>query len=104
MRLAFTVYLEREDGGVWSALCVELPGCISQGTTEHEAMENIVEAIELNVEYLQSQGRPIPSAKVDNLDGAFAVADLRDEEIRARYPHLDAGLIKNAEKRTLLVA
>mgnify|MGYP001578653157 FL=1 len=36
--------------GDWAAWCPELPGCASAGVTEHEALINIREAIEL---YLQ---------------------------------------------------
>lgn len=32
------------DGG-YVATCLDLPGCASQGETEHEALENLVEAI-----------------------------------------------------------
>ena len=31
----------------WAICCPELPGCISAGITEAEALENIKEAIEL---------------------------------------------------------
>lgn len=34
----------------WSAWCPELPGCVSAGETEEEALENIREAIELYLE------------------------------------------------------
>ena len=34
----------------WAVWCPELPGCVSAGITEEEALENIKEAIEL---YLQ---------------------------------------------------
>lgn len=33
------------DGG-WIAECVELPGCMSQGETEAEALENLADAID----------------------------------------------------------
>ena len=36
--------------GDWSAWCPELPGCVSAGETEEEALENIREAIELYLE------------------------------------------------------
>lgn len=44
--LEFTVEVEADelDGG-YIAECVELPGCMSQGETEEEALENIVDAI-----------------------------------------------------------
>ena len=31
----------------YSAVCPELPGCATDGETEHEALKNIKEAIEL---------------------------------------------------------
>ncbi|MCW6037134.1 type II toxin-antitoxin system HicB family antitoxin [Spirulina subsalsa FACHB-351] len=42
----------------WAIWCPELPGCISAGTTEQEALDNIREAIAL---YLQ------PDADVENI-------------------------------------
>jgi predicted RNase H-like HicB family nuclease len=41
-----TVNTERDelDGG-WIAECVDLPGCMSQGETEEEALENLADAI-----------------------------------------------------------
>jgi predicted RNase H-like HicB family nuclease len=39
------INLTRDDGGWIVAECSELPGCISQGKTEAEALANISEAI-----------------------------------------------------------
>jgi predicted RNase H-like HicB family nuclease len=36
-----------KETGDWAIWCPELPGCVSSGKTEEEAMENIREAIEL---------------------------------------------------------
>ena len=44
MQLA--VVLERGEDGYLVAECPTLPGCISQGRTEDEALRNIREAIE----------------------------------------------------------
>lgn len=41
--------IEDEEGG-FAAICPELPGCVSQGETEAEAMENVTEAIQLYLE------------------------------------------------------
>ena len=41
--------------------CPSLPGCISQGRTETEALENIKEAIELWIEDAQEHGEIIPT-------------------------------------------
>lgn len=34
----------------WAIWCPELPGCVSAGETEEEALENIREAIQLYLE------------------------------------------------------
>ena len=44
----------------WVVECPSLPGCISQGRTREEALDNIREAIDLYVETLVEQGKPIP--------------------------------------------
>jgi len=39
------VTLERDESGMIVAECPAIPGCVSQGQTESEALENIREAI-----------------------------------------------------------
>ncbi len=53
------VRLERDEDGVWVAACPSLPGCISQGKTEKEALKNIKEAIKLHIRSLAEDGLPI---------------------------------------------
>ena len=43
----------RGEDGYWIAECPSLPGCISQGQTRQEAIENIREAIALYIEALE---------------------------------------------------
>ena len=57
----FTVILERETDGGFSVYVPSLPGCASQGETEHEALANIREAIEAYLMSLRDDGLPIPS-------------------------------------------
>jgi len=46
--MKFRVVLEYDAGAQsWSAVCPELPGCTSAGTTEEEAREGIAKAIRL---------------------------------------------------------
>ncbi len=49
-----------EDGFV-IAECPVIPGCISQGRSREEALENISEAIELCLENQASEGWELPS-------------------------------------------
>jgi len=37
--------LRKGEDGFFVAECPQLPGCMSQGATEHEAVENMVDAI-----------------------------------------------------------
>lgn len=54
-----TLFYEGEDG-YFVAEVPSLPGCISQGKTREEAIDNIKEAIALYIEVLKEQGKPIP--------------------------------------------
>ena len=52
----FTVTIEKDKKtGYYTAQCVELPAAISQGKSEEEAKENVKEAIELVLEYLEDK-------------------------------------------------
>ncbi len=48
--MKLSVVLEPSDDGGFTAVVPSLPGCISEGNTREEAVENIREAIELYLE------------------------------------------------------
>ena len=49
--MKWRVILEPDsETGDWAVWCPELPGCVSAGETEQEALENIREAIALYLE------------------------------------------------------
>jgi len=54
--MKFLVTLERDEAGWIVAECPALPGCVSQGKSESEALENIKEAIELSLETRRAEG------------------------------------------------
>lgn len=56
------VIIKRGEDGFWLAECPSLPGCISQGQSREEVVQNIREAIEGYVEVLEEEGEPIPLA------------------------------------------
>ena len=56
------VTLERDETGTIVAECSAIPGCISQGRTEEEALANIREAIQACVEARAASGTPITVA------------------------------------------
>jgi predicted RNase H-like HicB family nuclease len=49
-----------EDGYI-VAVAPSLPGCISQGSTEDEALANIQEAVELCLESMEEEGWSLPA-------------------------------------------
>jgi predicted RNase H-like HicB family nuclease len=57
MKLIVTV--ERDETGMIVAGCPSIPGCISQGKTEAEAMGNIREAILVCIEARAAGGMPL---------------------------------------------
>jgi predicted RNase H-like HicB family nuclease len=56
--MVFKVVLEPSSDGGYTALVPALPGCISEGETVQEAMQNIREAVELYLEPLDDY--PVP--------------------------------------------
>ena len=55
------------EDGYWIAECPSLPGCITQGATREEAIENVREAIHCYVAALEDDGLPVPEDKFDAL-------------------------------------
>jgi predicted RNase H-like HicB family nuclease len=58
--LTFRVVIEPDEDGVFVAEVPVLPGCVSQGRTRTEAIENIKEAIAAYLESLKRHSEPIP--------------------------------------------
>jgi len=58
--IKFTVILEPQEEGGFTVTVPTLPGCISEGETIEEALNNIKEAIELYIKVLKEDGKPIP--------------------------------------------
>jgi predicted RNase H-like HicB family nuclease len=52
--------LYTDEDGFWIAECPSLPGCVSQGDSEAEAIVNIREAIDGYIESLRAHGDPVP--------------------------------------------
>lgn len=59
MSLKFNVVLDRDEDGMWIVECPAIPGCVSQGQTQDEAMENIEDAIRLCLEVRAERGLPL---------------------------------------------
>ncbi len=53
--MTFKVVLEPSEEGGYTVYVPALPGCISEGDTLEEALQNIREAIELSLELVAEQ-------------------------------------------------
>jgi len=58
------VYPDVEDGG-WVAEVPSLPGCITQGETIEQALENARDAIETWIDGARSTGMEVPEESFD---------------------------------------
>lgn len=56
----YTVIIEPGEDNWFIATVPALPGCVTQGKTIDEALENAKEAIEAYLESLQKNNQPIP--------------------------------------------
>ncbi len=57
--MKLNVTIDRDEDGVWIVECPSIPGCVSQGATKDEALNNIREAIALCLELRAEQGLPL---------------------------------------------
>ncbi|CAN5886458.1 hypothetical protein BH23GEM7_BH23GEM7_36400 [soil metagenome] len=58
--MKYRVWIEQDEDGMFVADVPSLPGCISQGRTRKEALDNIREATELYLGSLDAHGDPVP--------------------------------------------
>ncbi len=59
------------EDGCWVAEVPSLPGCISQGRTKEEALNNTKEAIQAYIDALKEDGIAVPE---ESFDALLAVA------------------------------
>jgi predicted RNase H-like HicB family nuclease len=59
--MKFHVTLQKEPEGGYVVRCLELPGALSQGETEDEALANVKEAILTILDMMREQGEPVPT-------------------------------------------
>ena len=58
--LKYRVVIETDEDGNFVAEVPALPGCLSQGSTRAEAIDNVKEAIATYLESSKIHGEPIP--------------------------------------------
>ncbi len=57
--MKFSVTLDRDEDGIWIVECPSIPGCVSQGKTRQQALENIKDAIEACLQVRAERGMPL---------------------------------------------
>jgi ATP phosphoribosyltransferase regulatory subunit HisZ len=75
------------EDGYWVAECPSLPGCISQGRTKEEAIQNIREAIDGYIAALEEDGLLVPEERFAVERKIFRVLD-REGNILALRPDI----------------
>lgn len=65
--MKYRVLIEQDEDGRYVAEVPALPGCLSQGQTREEAVENIKEAIAAYLESLEAHGEPVPPPITEEL-------------------------------------
>ncbi len=58
--MKYRVMIEQDEDGIFVAEVPALPGCISQGNTRKEALNNIQEAVSVYLESLKAHDDPVP--------------------------------------------
>lgn len=57
--MRFVITITQDEDGMYIAECPSIPGCVSQGATEQEAVKNIQEAIKECLEVRAEKGMPL---------------------------------------------
>ena len=57
--MIFNVTIDRDEDGGWVVECPSIPGCVSQGATKEEALENVKDAIRECLRVRAEKGYPL---------------------------------------------
>jgi antitoxin HicB len=67
MTMKYRILIEQDEDGVFVAECPALPGCISDGKTRTEAIQNNRDAIKGYIESLKKANEPIPPSIIEEI-------------------------------------
>lgn len=65
--MKYRVLIEEDEDGIFIIECPSLPGCVSQGRSRKEALENIQDAIKGYLESLKKHNEAIPPSIQEEL-------------------------------------
>jgi len=57
--MTLNVTMGRDEDGVWIVECPSIPGCVSQGRTKEEGLENVKDAIKLCLQVRSASNLPL---------------------------------------------
>ena len=57
--MTFITTIYKDEDGIWIVECPAIPGCVSQGATQEEALENVREAIADCLAVRAERGMPL---------------------------------------------
>ncbi|MFZ2171536.1 MAG: type II toxin-antitoxin system HicB family antitoxin [Methylococcaceae bacterium] len=57
--MRFSVTIDRDEDGIWVVECPAIPGCVTQGQTKEEALDNIRDAIYQCLQVRAEHGLPL---------------------------------------------
>jgi antitoxin HicB len=58
--MKYRIIIDEDEDGAFVAECPSLPGCISQGKTRKEAVDNIQDAMRGCLESFRKHNEPVP--------------------------------------------
>jgi len=98
--MRFPVVLHTDDGVRFGVTVPDLPGCFSAGDTFDEALDSVVEAIELHLEGVTEEGGDIPvprpiaehRANPDFADGVWAAVEVDVSRFEGRAEKINITL------------
>lgn len=90
--MRYPVVLHSDDGKRWGVTVPDLVGCFSAGDTMDQALESVVEAIDLHLEGLTGDGSEVPipqpiaahSANPDFEGGTWALVEIDTSKFDGR--------------------
>lgn len=93
--------LAEEDGGGYLITFPDLPGCMSDGETEEEALENGKDAFLCWVSARADMGKKIPKPKTKPVD--FVEADVSGRFLARLPKYIHARLVRRAKREGVSV-